>query len=67
MFKAIGCGMFDHFSIGVDDLNRSLAFYDAALRALDASRMFSMTDRGIAVFSGIGGTSFRIGVDYLKC
>lgn len=52
--------MFDHLSIGVSDLDRSLAFYDAALRTLGASRMFSMGDRGIAAFNGAGGTSFWI-------
>ena len=52
--------MFDHISIGVSDLNRSLAFYDATLPTIGASRMFSMAERGIAAFSGAGGTSFWI-------
>ena len=34
--------MFDHLSIGVSNLNRSLAFYDAALKPLGISRMFAM-------------------------
>ena len=52
--------MFDHLSVGVSNFDRSLAFYDAALRTIGASRMFSMADRGIAAFSGAGGRSFWI-------
>lgn len=42
--------MFDHISIGVLDLAKSLTFYDAALKPLGLSRMFAMEDRGIAAY-----------------
>jgi len=50
--------MFDHLSIGVSNLDRSLAFYDAALKPLGISRMFAMQDRQIAAYSGSGGVTF---------
>lgn len=50
--------MFDHLSVGVVDLDASLAFYDAALKPLGISRMFAMSDRGIAAFTGANQTSF---------
>ncbi len=42
--------MFDHLSIGVADLDQSLKFYDAALKPLGISRMFTMSDHGIAAY-----------------
>ena len=50
--------MFDHLSIGVADLEKSLAFYDAALKPLGISQMFAMGDRGIAAYVGEGQVSF---------
>jgi catechol 2,3-dioxygenase-like lactoylglutathione lyase family enzyme len=50
--------MFDHLSIGVIDLDKSLAFYDAALKPLGISRMFAMGDRGIAAYVDSGQVSF---------
>ncbi|MGD1897287.1 MAG: VOC family protein [Phormidesmis sp.] len=50
--------MFDHLSIGVTDLDKSLAFYDAALKPLGISQMFAMSDRGIAAYVGAGQVSF---------
>ena len=50
--------MFDHLSIGVADLDKSLAFYDAALKPLGISRMFAMGDRGIAAYVGRDQISF---------
>lgn len=40
--------MFDHLSIGVTDLAKNLALYDAALKPLGINRMFAMGERGIA-------------------
>lgn len=50
--------MFDHLSFGVSDFDKSLAFYDAALKPLGINRMFAMAAQGIAGFSGEGGTTF---------
>ena len=50
--------MFDHLSIGVSDLSQSLAFYDAALKPLGISRMFAMSDRGIAAYVNDNQVSF---------
>ncbi|MEM8505812.1 MAG: VOC family protein [Cyanobacteria bacterium P01_D01_bin.1] len=50
--------MFDHLSIGVTDLDKSLAFYDAALKPLGISRMFAMGDRGIAAYVDSAQASF---------
>ena len=50
--------MFDHLSVGVTDLDKSLAFYDAALKPLGVSRMFAMGDRGIAAYVGNEQISF---------
>ena len=50
--------MFDHLSVGVADLEKSLAFYDAALKPLGISQMFAMSDRGIAAYVGEGQVSF---------
>lgn len=52
--------MFDHLSIGVTDLDKSLAFYDAALAPLGVTRMFAMSDRGIAAYVGADQISFWI-------
>lgn len=58
--------MFDHLSIGVVNLDQSLAFYDATLKPLGISRMFAMGDspqerpchRGIAAYVGADQISF---------
>ncbi|MEL6353799.1 MAG: VOC family protein [Cyanobacteria bacterium J06627_28] len=50
--------MFDHLSVGVVDLAQSLSFYDAALKPLGISRMFAMSDRGIAAYVGEDQVSF---------
>lgn len=50
--------MFDHLSIGVTNLDSSLAFYDAALKPLGIDRMFAMGDRGIAAYVGSDQISF---------
>jgi len=50
--------VFDHLSIGVTDLDKSLAFYDAALKPLGISRMFAMGDRGIAAYVDSAEVSF---------
>lgn len=50
--------MFDHLSLGISNLSRSLTFYDAALKPLGISQMFAMSDRGIAAYSGSGGVTF---------
>jgi catechol 2,3-dioxygenase-like lactoylglutathione lyase family enzyme len=50
--------MFDHLSVGVINLDQSLAFYDALLKPLGISRMFAMGDRGIAAYTGTDQTSF---------
>lgn len=50
--------MYDHISFGVTDLEKSLAFYDAALGALGINRMFAMMNEGIAGYSGAGGGTF---------
>ena len=50
--------MFDHLSVGVIDLSKSLAFYDAALKPLGINRMFAMSDRGIAAYVDADQVSF---------
>ena len=50
--------MFDHLSVGVTDLSKSLAFYDAALKPLGINRMFAMGDRGIAAYVDSNQVSF---------
>ena len=50
--------MFDHLSLGVTDLDRSLEFYDAALKPLGIRRMFAMGDRGIAAYVDANQVSF---------
>ncbi|MEO1620881.1 MAG: VOC family protein [Cyanobacteria bacterium J06632_3] len=50
--------MFDHLSVGVFDLTQSLSFYDAALKPLGITRMFAMSDRGIAAYVGPDQISF---------
>jgi catechol 2,3-dioxygenase-like lactoylglutathione lyase family enzyme len=50
--------MFDHLSVGITNLDQSLAFYDAVLQPLGISRMFAMSDRGIAAYIGTDQTSF---------
>jgi catechol 2,3-dioxygenase-like lactoylglutathione lyase family enzyme len=50
--------MYDHVSFGVTNLERSLAFYDAALGALGVTRMFTLIDEGIAGYKGAGGSTF---------
>ena len=52
--------MFDHLSVGVVDLDRSLESYDAALKPLGISRMFAMGDRGIAAYVDANQASFWI-------
>ncbi len=50
--------MFDHLSIGVTDLDKSLSFYDAVLKPLGINRMFAMGDRGIAAYVDSQQVSF---------
>jgi catechol 2,3-dioxygenase-like lactoylglutathione lyase family enzyme len=50
--------MYDHVSFGVTNLEKSLAFYDAALGALGVTRMFTLIDEGIAGYKGVGGSTF---------
>jgi catechol 2,3-dioxygenase-like lactoylglutathione lyase family enzyme len=50
--------MFDHLSLGVSNLARSIAFYDSALKPLGINQMFTASDRGIAAYSGTGGITF---------
>jgi catechol 2,3-dioxygenase-like lactoylglutathione lyase family enzyme len=52
--------MYDHISFGVTQLEKSLAFYDAALGALGITRMFAMMNEGIAGYKGAGGSTFWI-------
>ena len=52
--------MYDHVSFGVTNLEKSLAFYDAALGALGVTRMFTLTDEGIAGYKGTTGSTFWI-------
>lgn len=47
--------MIDHVTFGVTDLDRSLAFYDRALRPLGISRLFSDSTSGVH-FAGYGDT-----------
>ena len=50
--------MFDHLSLGVTDLARSIAFYDAVLKLLDVERMFVMRDRSVAAYGRSCGMTF---------
>jgi catechol 2,3-dioxygenase-like lactoylglutathione lyase family enzyme len=50
--------MFDHISFGITNLERSLAFYDAALKPLSVNRMFALPDQGIAGYTGPNGVTF---------
>jgi catechol 2,3-dioxygenase-like lactoylglutathione lyase family enzyme len=50
--------MYDHISFGVTQLEKSLAFYDAALGGLGITRMFAMMNEGIAGYKGSGGGTF---------
>lgn len=50
--------MYDHISFGVTDLEKSLVFYDAALSALGVTRMFALSNEGIAGYKGAGGSTF---------
>lgn len=52
--------MFDHLSVGVRDLSQSLTFYDAMLKPLGISRMFALSDHGIAAYVGADQVSFWI-------
>src|SRR4051812_46467909 len=45
--------MFDHLSLGVADLKRSMAFYDSALGALSVVRVWS--DEKGAGYGSLGG------------
>jgi len=58
LFHSVSVPMFDHLSVGVVDLDKSLTFYDAALKPLGISRMFAMADRGIAAYVGADQISF---------
>ena len=52
--------MLDHISLGVTDVDRSVAFYDAALKPLGISRM--MGEAGaFAGYGGAGKLCFFIG------
>jgi catechol 2,3-dioxygenase-like lactoylglutathione lyase family enzyme len=44
--RRIACGMLDHASLGVSDLERSRRFYDAALRPLGLVRIVDFGGRG---------------------
>ena len=50
--------MIDHTGIGVEDIGRSAAFYDAALGALGLGRAAQLPDE-----DGIGGIGYGVG-DY---
>ena len=50
--------MFDRLSLGVTDLARSIAFYDAVLKPLDVEGMFVMCDRSIAAYGRSCGMTF---------
>jgi catechol 2,3-dioxygenase-like lactoylglutathione lyase family enzyme len=50
--------MYDHISFGVTNLEKSLAFYDAALGALGINRMFALPSEGIAGYKDASGSSF---------
>lgn len=47
--------MFDHISLGIANLEKSIVFYDAALKSLGINRMFASPDAGIVGYSGLGG------------
>lgn len=40
--------MFDHLSIGVRDLDRAMAFYDAVLAPIGLARLETLTSEGVA-------------------
>lgn len=50
--------MFDHLSLGVTNLARSIAFYDAALKPLGVEQMFVMSDRSVAAYGRSCGMTF---------
>ncbi len=50
--------MFDHLSVAVTNLEQSLTFYDALLKPLGITRMFALSDRGIAAYIDANQTSF---------
>ncbi len=50
--------MFDHLSLGITDLDKSLAFYDKVFSALGIDRMFALPTEGIAGYKGSNGMSF---------
>lgn len=50
--------MYDHLSLGVTNLARSIAFYDAALKPLGVERMLVMSDRSIAAYGTSRGMTF---------
>lgn len=49
--------MYDHVSLGVTNLENSLAFYDAALGSLGVTQMFAMSHEGIAGYKGTTGST----------
>jgi len=51
--------MIGYLMVGADDLDRSVAFYDALLSGLNASRAFE-TDRFVAWTFGEGTTMFAV-------
>jgi catechol 2,3-dioxygenase-like lactoylglutathione lyase family enzyme len=57
--------MFDHVSLGVSDLARSCAFYDAVLKPLGLVRTSNFEGRGhdYGAFAGIRGIEFTITVE----
>jgi len=52
--------MLDHVSLGVSDLDRSLRFYDAALRPLGLVRIVDFEGRG----SDYGAAPGQLGVEF---
>lgn len=44
--------MFDHVSVGVTDLSRSLSFYDAVMGTLGHARYFGAEEEGFMAYGG---------------
>lgn len=57
---------FDHFNINVTDLDRSLAFYDAALGLKEVGRKEAADGSFVLVYLGDGEGRFRLELTWLR-